>query len=416
MNLNKPLIFWALTSLMGTSAYAQYYKTLPKGVRTVMYRNVSTTVDSDFNHSASESPYSYEVNADIDMMEDIDHEVVNVILETLAPYPKAYEKLDLGTYKVEASADVEVDVYGIGYGITNKLTAYMGIPTYTADVRMKYSRPRGNNYKEVVNALTEYTDDDWAQALGENIGNYADSLDVDASFIQSLVQNGAGYEALGDWHGEGLGDIEFGLMYNFYENDNSGLMVQFGGVAPTGRVDDPDIIQDIGFGDGQWDAFVEFGGGYRINKLFTLNSWARWTHQFASDKDLRVPVSSDLNFGDTKTSFNEKLGNKGTWHISTDINANDWITFNTAYEYNHTERASYSANDSEYTYAENWLAANTESVSHNLRFSGELSTITAFTKGRFVLPASIKFMYQHALEGRNTPKANRYEVEFKMFF
>jgi hypothetical protein len=416
MKLRNTFIFSTLTLMFSNLAFSQYYKTLPKGVRTVVYRNVSTEVDSSFNHTKSETPLSFEVNADVKMLESIDHEVVDLILETLKPYPKAYEKLDLGTYKVEASAEVEVDAYALGYGVTDRITAYMFLPTYTADVRMKYSRPKGNNYDEVIDALAEYTNSDLPQAIAENAETYADSLDVNASFLQSLVENGAGYEAAGDWHGEGLGDLEFGVMYNFFQTDNSGMLLSVGGVAPTGRVDDPDVLQDIGFGDGQWDAFVEFGGGYRINKTFVLNSWVRWTHQFETDKDLRVPVSADLNFGDSKSNFSEKLGNKGIFHFSSDIILNDWISFNTAYEYNHTERASYEANNSSYSYAESWLASNTESVAHNLRLTGELSTVTAFTKKKFILPASIKFMYQHALEGRNTPKAHRYEVEFKMFF
>lgn len=416
MNLGKSLLFSVLGLSFCNLAFSQYYKTLPKGVRTMVYRNVSTKVDSSFNHSKSESPYSFEVNADVGMIESIDHDAVNLILETLRPYPKAYEKLDLGTYRVVGEAEVEVDAYGFGYGITDRITAYFALPIYTADVRMKYTRVKGNNYDEVIDALSEYTEDDFAQALGNNLGNYSDQLDVDASFLQSLMQNGANYQAAGDWHGEGLGDLELGVMYNFLQTDNSGLLLTLGATAPTGRVDDPDIIQDIGFGDGQWDAFVEFGGGQRLNKTFILNTYLRWTHQFKSNKDLRVPVSSELNFGDTKSTFTEKLGNKGIWHLSSDIIVNDWISFNTAYEYNHTERAAYYAQDSNYQYAENWLASNTESVAHNIRVSGELSTITAFMKKKFILPASIKFMYQEMIEGRNTPKTNRYEVEFKMFF
>jgi hypothetical protein len=157
MKLRKSIIFSILTLSFSNLAFSQYYKTLPKGARTIVFRNVTTEVDSSYNHSQSETPFSFEVNADIKMIESIDNDVVNLILETLKPYPKAYEKLDLGTYKVEASAEIEVDGYGFAYGITNRLTAYGILPTFTADVRMKYSRPKGNNYEEVINSLSEYT-------------------------------------------------------------------------------------------------------------------------------------------------------------------------------------------------------------------------------------------------------------------
>lgn len=418
MRGKKVYLFSVLSLAFCSSAFAQYYKTLPKGVRLGVYRNVKTTeIDSTFNHTDNASPLSFEVNANIDTLTSLENDTVSTILEILKPYPKAYEALNLGTYRVDASAEVEVDGYGFAYGITNKVTAYMALPIYKADVRMKYKRAESNNYKQVAEILQQYTNDDYAQNLGNNIDQYANELDVDSSFIQNLVVNNFGYDEVGNWSGSGLGDLELGVMYNFLTEKKYGLLLTLGGVAPTGRIDDPDIIQDIGFGDGQWDAFTEFGGSYLLNNSVILNSFARYTHQFSSEKSLRVPYSKDLDFGDQKGRFEEKLGNKTLWHLSSDFIFNDWFSVNTAYEYSHTDKASYKALENTIdSNAAEYLAYNTESVEHNLRVTGELSSVTPFMKKNFILPGAIKFIYQHMLEGRNTPKVDRYEIEFRMFF
>lgn len=417
MRESKSLIISIVSLLFSNFVYAQYYKTLPKGVRVGVYRNVKTSdIDSTYNHTDSASPLSFEINANIQTLESIEHDTVSSVLSLLKQYPEAYNKLNLGTYKIEASANVQVDGYGFAYGITDRVTAYASLPIYSADVKMKYARPQGNNNKEVAGILQQYTNDDTAQSIGSFIDQYAAALDVDGSFLQNLVVNNFGYQEVGDWHGSGLGDLEFGVMYNFLQTDDFGLLLTVGAVAPTGRIDDPDIIQDIGFGNGQWDAFAEFGGGRILNKWFNLNTYLRYTYQFASQKKLRAPFSADLDFGDTTTNFEEKLGNKTLWHISTDIKANDWLMFNAAYEYNHTGKAEYISYDKDFQDAEEYLASNTESVEHNIRLTGELSSVTPFMKKNFILPASIKLMYQTMIEGRNTPKVERYEVEFRMFF
>lgn len=410
---------FALFLILTTSnlAFSQYYKTLPKGVRNLDLRNIrTTTISSSYNHSEAESPFNYEIELDSQTLKAIDNEVVETIFEVLEPYPEASDALNLGKYRISAEADMEVDVLGFGYGVTNRVTAYFGIPIYKANVRMKYQRPQGNNYDKVAEILQNHTNDDFAQGIGSNIEEYGQNLDIDGSFLQNLVVNHFNYDEVGDWYGEGPGDAEFGIMWNFLNAHNYGLLLTVGGSAPTGRIDDPNILQDIGFGDGSWDAFLEFGGGATITSWMVVNSYFRYTYQLATDKELRVPYSEDVFIGDELGMFEEKLGDKFLYHISTDFILNDWVGFGIAYEYNHTEEARYRALDRSNAYAESILASNTESIQHNIRVSGELSSITPFTKGNFLLPARIRLSFQKMLEGRNTAKYDQYMLEYRMFF
>jgi len=400
--------------IFSSLSYAQYYKTLPAGVRAVVYRNVKTsTIKSSYNHTNAETPFNYEIKVDVKTLEGMDNEKVKIALDLLKPYDDAYNSLNFGTYKVEAEADAVVDGYGFAQGLTNQVTAYMALPLYKAKVKMKYTRSESNSYDKVADSLQNITDDVVAQSVGDAIEQIQDMADLDGQMLQNIAVNSLGYNEVGDWAGSGPGDLEFGLMYNFLTTDTFGAMVKFGGVAPTGAIDDPDTIQDIGFGDGQWDAFVELGGGYRITDWFFLNSYARYTYQFASHKELRIPLSEDVFISDEKDTFREKLGNKILFNLGADIIVNDWLTVIPSYEASYIAKAKYESENGD---ADDWLASNTESNQHNIRLTTEFSTVTLFTKGKFLLPASIRFSAQKMIDGLNTPKVDRYEVEYRMFF
>src|SRR5690606_19584105 len=131
-----------------TYTYAQYFKTLPKGVRLFTYRHVEVAeVGSSFNHSKSETPYSYTFEADA---------------KALAAFPEfqaAFQaaglpgNASLGTYHLDAKGSVKVDGYGFGYGITNKLTAYTSLPIYNAKVKLNYKKAKGSNLDEVADQM-----------------------------------------------------------------------------------------------------------------------------------------------------------------------------------------------------------------------------------------------------------------------
>lgn len=387
-----------------TYSYGQYFKTLPEGVRLFAYRHVEVPeVGSSFNHTKSETPYSFELQADAKALSDIAQ--FQAVFQSLG----LPENFSLGTYHLEAKGNVQVDGYGFGYGITNKLTAYTSIPVYSATVALDYKRKSGNNYAEVAGNMQSNGD-----SYSQMVGNMIESLpDLDGPTIQSVIVNTFGYEELGTWEGQGLGDMELGLIYNLRDETTWGLATSFGVVLPTGRVDDPDIIQDFGFGDGQTDVFAEFGGGYSLGNGLWLNSYLRYTYQIAADKELRVPYSEGAMVSDEKGTFNEKLGNKWDFALQSDYTINDWFSVTGSYLYNYMGEAQYY---SSYGVANDYLAQDTESSSHNLRMDLTLSSITPFLKKEFLLPAQVRLSYQTMIAGMNTNKIDRIELEFRMMF
>lgn len=202
-------------------------------------------------------------------------------------------------------------------------------------------------------------------------------------------------------------------MYNFLTKDTYGMMLSGGLVAPTGRVDDPDILQDVPFGDGQWDAFIELGGGYSVNNALTLNTFGRFTYQFASIKELRKPTSKDFKYSAESGEYTEKLGNKFLYNVNSDYGVNDWLSINSGYEFLYQQEAEYFSSSAE---ENEMLAYGTQSSSHHLKLAAKLHTVTLFQKKKFIAPGSIEFKANRMLTGSNTPNVDVYEIEFRMFF
>ena len=399
--------------LISSFAHAQYYKTLPKGVRSAIIRNIQTSnIDSSYNHSESLRPLAYDITLDsssLDALEDTS--IQNMFDRVREIYPEGFDRLSAGSFNISGAANLNINAYALAWGLTEKTTVYGALPMYKAEVKMKYKRTKENNFDEVADLYSTETGNDVAQGFGSFFENAPDL--INGSTIQNLLVENYGYREIGDWSAEGPGDMEFGIMNNFLSKDNYGAMVTAGFIAPTGREDNPDILQDIAFGDGQWDIFGEIGGGYRIKDRMFLNTFARYTYQFASDKELRVPTSSDMSISDQKGTFQEKLGNKLLFNMDLEYLHSQWIEMKAAYLYEKVGKAQY---ESEYDDANEYLAANTESSAHNLRMTGTITTVQPYLNNDFLLPGQLKFHYQKMLHGRNTEKVDRYEVEFRMFF
>lgn len=408
--MSRFLVVFVFLSL-SVASHAQYHEILPKGVRAIINKNISSEISSTYNQSGGESPIKYKVNADIKALESIElTEVQSILSEFKQKYPSIYPLISLGTHQVDGEADINVNVFALGWGLTNNLMAYVGIPVYEVRVNMRYKRVKGSSQEEVSAALQDIASDGEAQATGAAIEQL---YDIDAATIQSGFTNALGYNELGSWHGQGLGDIEFGLAYVLYANDYHGMKLSVGGVAPTGYVDDPDTLQDIGFGDGQWDSFIELGGGRILTEDTTVDLWGRYTYQFSSDKRLRVPFSEGLGISDESQEVEEKLGNKYLFGIGMSHNFNDWFSVKPTFTYEYTESARYNSNNSR---ANRLLAYNTDSAAHNLKIAASFSSTRLYKQKKFLLPGSVNLSYQTVIGGYNTPKADLLELEFMMFF
>ncbi|MBY0517678.1 MAG: transporter [Bacteriovoracaceae bacterium] len=407
------LIGWLILSstLMISSSYAQVWRTLPKGVRLFEYRNVNTTkIDAAYNQSQAVTPLSYDINANAKTLESVGSAAALYFEQLRAINPQAYDQLTFGEFNLSAEAQVQVNGFGGGFGINDKLTVYGIVPYYTATVNMKYQQKQASNAQQVADQVQQSGQGDIDSTLSNITGALPGAT---GNLLQSVVVNTFKYDEIGTWQGQGYGDIELGTVYRLIDEGTWGVALTGGVVAPTGREDDPDLLQDIGFGDGQWDGFAEGATGYLFTDKFSMGTTFRYTYQAPATKTLRVPMSRDFQLSDQSGSFNVKYGDKINYSLSATYSFNDWFSLTPSYLLNYQMSSRY---DSVYGDANEYLAYNSDRVEHVARMTATLSSIQPFLKKKFILPASVYVNVQQTVAGRNVPKVGRFELGLRMLF
>jgi hypothetical protein len=395
-----------------SSTYAQVFRTLPKGVRLFEYRNVNTTeIDATYNQTQTARPLAYNVNADDQSLEDISETIKLYFQELRAISPGAYESMTFGEFKLSATAQVQVHGFGGGYGVTDRLTVFGILPYYNAQVKMKYKQLKAGNTQQVADQVQQSGQGD----IDSTLANITGALpDANGNLLQSVVVNTFKYEEIGDWQGAGYGDLEMGAIYRLVDKGTWGIATTAGFKAPTGRVDDPDILQDFGFGDGQWDIFAEGAFGYVLNDNWMFGVTSRLTYQAPdNNRTLRVPGSREVPLSDRKDEFYVKLGDRMDNTLSATYSLNDWFSLTGAYEFNYQAASVF---DSENEEANGWLARDTATQEQTARLTATVSSIQPFLKKKFILPASLYLNMQKTVTGQNIPEVTRVEVGFRMLF
>jgi len=401
------ITFPILLMLSMSSAMAQTWKTLPKGVRIIGYRNIQTSnIKSNFNQFGSESPVGAQFRVDADTFNSM---TGNVVIPGADIDANAYEALLVGEYKVDAEANVNVQGTGFGYGITDRVMFYAELAYYKAHVKAKIKRTAGNTYKRTAEILEE----NGGTQNGMIAENLRRMIDANEGTIQSVITNHYGYKPLGDWYGSGFGDMETGLMTRLIDRGSWGLLFYPGVILPTGRVDDPNILQDIGFGDGQFDLFAEIGTGYIINDAFSLGTTLRYTYQTPGSRTMRIPEDGDFTLSDSTGEFKVKYGDRVNWMFNSTLALNDWISITPIYRFMYQLPSSYK---SEHLEANDYLSNNTDKLEHQVQLTTSFSSITPFLKKQFFLPAQININLVQTVAGKNVPNAGRFEMEFRMLF
>ncbi|CAM9920013.1 unnamed protein product, partial [Chrysoparadoxa australica] len=393
-------------------AFGSYYETLPKGIRMAVFRQVQTTdINSAYDRQKMEQDYFFRVNLDATSIEDANATLKSLFQQVKGISQQAYEQLTFGEYQAQGKANVKVNGYGAAFGLTNRTTLYGVFPYYDARVDLDIKRTKQNNYLQVAKSLEAQGDSTGAQILSQ----VAPSLpDINEGVVQSLIVNYLGYQPLGSWRGEGLADIELGFLTRLTDWTYSGLALSAGVVLPTGREDDPDNLVDFGFGDGQTDVFLEFGGGFTIpDTRWSFDSWGRFTYQFEHNREMRIPESRDYPYGSESAIFQEKLGNMYDLSARSTYQAFRWLGISGQYSYQYVGEAEY---NSPYTEANEIKAIDTERSSHSVRGTLHFSTVPLYKSGDFFLPFDTNLSVQTITGGMNQPRFSRYDVEFRFYF
>lgn len=394
MKYPTKILFYSFFFIFIRPAYGAYYDTLPAGVRNLTYRLVQTgSITGSYGSSGGLKGYNVSANINADSLRSVDIPAVQTYLDGLSA--QDYAEFSFGTFQGSASSKVTVQALGGGYGVTDKLSVYGYVPFYSAIVDLQLARTAKGRNK--VGTLVEI-----------------DNLpDVDVRLIQSLFVNYYHYQPLGKWRATDFGDSEVGALYQLKKWRDAGALVSFGVVVPTGRKDNPDILQDIGFGDGQWDAFYEFGGGMNFSSSWSFDNWTRLTYQFPYHDTVRLPDSSSFPVTSDKGVAKIKLGNKVQTNLQGNYQFSDSWLGSLLYSVEYVEPTDYKSAKAQ---SDNILEENSEKVSHVARVNMGYSTLSLYKQKKFFMPMSFSLAVQSIFAGKNVPKYERADFEMRFFF
>lgn len=396
------------------NAYSASYDTLPKNANTLVFKQVMTSkIESKYNAKNEKDTLDLKEEFTSSRLEDVSAVIKSYFEELKAIAPEAYTDFSLGEFSADVKADVTAQAIGYGFGITDRLTVYAGVPIYHIKTEIKFQQSKASNLA-AVQATVRSSDPD--TAIGKFVKDLTLQLpNTNAELLQSLVVNYYGYRPIGKWEKDAVGDTELGFIYRLTDLPDRGISISAGAVLPTGDADDPDSLQDVSTGDGQYDAFGEVATGISfIDNQFQLDLKTRYTYQFSSEKEVRWLEDSKLPLSRTKKTVNQKLGNKIDATLSATYNPTYWLNFNSALLLSNTSQTTY--NNVADAKVKRALEEDTESESRWVRLGVGLSTIEAYNRKKFDIPLDVGISVQRLLNAKNAASYDRIDLDFKLYF
>ena len=246
-------------------------------------------------------------------------------------------------------------------------------------------------YWEGITEGIPLEDEDVQDLLGDGLDvNDDGTIDID----------GYGYKRFETWSGAGFGDILLGGKYRIYGENDLAFAFTGGVQLPTGKVDDPDNITDISFGDGQTDLVFRLHADYTgIDRIY-LNTTVSYNLQLPDREVKRIPVdvNQPLISSDNKENVKRDLGD------IIDIEVTGSYAFNKQWSgglvYNFTKGFKDKVRGSkEFIYSS--LEDETDSTSHMALITLGYSTMQMYIDNKFPLPLSASISFRDRFAGTN---------------
>lgn len=409
--MKKPLAL--LFTLGATSVFGASYDTLPKGVDMFVLKQVMTSkVESKYDGQHSDNALALQENFTTSKLESVSSAMKTYFNELKAISPDAYNQFSLGEFKAEAYAQATAQGIGLAHGVTNRLTVYGSIPVYHIKTSVAFRQSQKSNLAAVQAAVANAPT---SSALSTFVRQLTLQLpDTNEELMQSMIVNYYNYKALGTWEKDALGDAEIGAIYRLTDFSDKGLAMAVGAVLPTGDADDPDSLQDVSTGDGQYDAFVEsmMGVSFFDNVLqFDLKS--RFTYQFASKKVMRKLDDEDVPLAKEKETMSEKLGNKIDTTFTVTLNPVSWLNFNSAVIYSETGATTYGASDPRVKAV---LEKDTTVSNYWGKVGVGFSSVDLYKAKKMDIPFEVNLSAQRLLNAKNAYNYDRFDLDFRLYF
>jgi hypothetical protein len=397
-------------------AYADDAIVLPRGVSRLSIANhFYLSFDQRYNPHGNVEDIAADFNTSLDSR----------ILPALVPLsPLLGEMASLGDTTVAFDYDLTILYFEAGYGITDRFTAGVRLPYWwltntvrgqlhsgpesSANVGLNpaFGRPGQPPLAPLARGGVPLTTEDVQQLIGPGLPGLP----------------GFGFQRFDSFSDQGPGDLEVGFRYQYLRTQ--AWQLAFGGGArfPTGSVDDPDNLTDVGFGTGAYALLFRFNHDYVISSLWqegqgttseetlggrapgitpgtvVLNGTLRYDLVLPDKQLKRVPDHVNNPLTTNKEHVSRDLGDVIELEVSAKYNLLTGFTVSSLYKYGFklkdhvsgTQGFAYSSLEDETNYTEQIFIVGIA-----------YSTFPLYLQKKFPLPLTTALSYRSRFAGSN---------------
>jgi hypothetical protein len=328
---------------------------------------------------------------------------------------------NIGKSVVSLKYDFNILYTTVAYGITDRMTIGVQIPYWwaknTVDAHINttnatvgknpYFGTPGDPFGGVpvvpigVGGVP-FTDEDVQALLGPGL-----------SINGQPALKGYGYKRLETWSGDGVGDIDAALKYQYYKSTNWRLAFTGGLRLPTGKVDDPDNLVDYGFGKGAWGLLFFSNNDYIGVKNLVLDATLNYYLILPQKETLRVLSDPSMVLSATKEELDRDLGDVVELEGSASYEFLPGAFASILYRYGHKFEDSVKGSNGYLP----GMEKQTDYTEHIGIVGLSYSTIKLYQEKKFPVPLTASVKYRNRFAGDNRIfKSDYIDLKLQLFF
>ena len=398
-------------------SFAGITDTLPGGVRAFIYRYQQMKVDGFYDPNGSAYNYDFSESLDLNTVAEGLPEVNDLVQELEAVEPGITKDLEFGRFEVKARADATINAYALAWGISDRVMVVGALPFVQAKVRLDGGYVNYDSLNQVQNRLLQIAagrgdGSDEARVLAQVLGQIPS---ISGPELQSYLVDDLGYDPIGDWSGQGFADMDVYLQYQFHKGTVFKQAMVTGVEVPTGRVEDPNSLVDVSFGNGAYGLYL--GHLFDFEPLGTgLNLYTdiRYTTYLPSTRSRRLNSTPGFSIGTETEETNYQRGGFGRVMVGADQRILPVLNAYAEYKYERQLQDTYSGSYDDYDYT--ILGSGTGSERHKMIFGSTFSTVGLYNEGRFPLPFKVRAQYERIFHAVNADDIEVAYLHFEFYF
>jgi hypothetical protein len=335
-------------------------------------------------------------------------------------------RASLGDTQVSFEHHLTILDLNVAYGLTDRLTVGIRLPYYifTNQVETRLNSGPGSSANIGLNPK--------ARQPGQPplIPIAAGGIPLTTEDVQQLLGPGLpgipgfGYKRFQTFSEDGPGDLEAGLRYQYLRTADWQLAFTGGVRFPTGRVDDPDDLADVGFGAGAYALLFQLQNDWVISNLWqpkerprdavlailrpgtlVLNGTVRYDLYLPDTQELRLLRSTNEPITADKANVDRDLGDVMELEVSARYTLLAGLRLSGLYKYGFRFKHEVTGPDGARLKA---LEDETDYTEHVVIAGVSYSTLPLYVAKRFPLPITASLTYRNRFAGSNNANKAQY--------